>query len=249
MAAIWITGATGAVGSALAHRLAKSGRPLVLSARDESALNALAETLSVPISIQAGDLSYPEVAARLLAAAEAEVGPVVGFAHCIGSTLIRPLHLTSDDDLEQVMRLNYFSAAWALKAFIALQLAQRRPASAVLVGSVVAHAGFPNHEAIASAKAAVDALALSAAASYAERGIRVNCVHPGLTASRLSARLTGTPELAAKHGKSNPLGRIGQGDDIAAMLAFLLSDDASWVTGQSVGVDGGQGLIHPLPKA
>lgn len=249
MGAVWITGASGAIGTSLAHAMSRQGRALVLSARNEEPLKALAESLDVPVSVQTGDLLDPATALRMLETAEAEIGPVDGFAHCVGSTLIRPLHLTSDADLDNVFRQNYFSVAWALKAFVAQQLKEQRPASAVLLGSVVARAGFPNHEAIASAKAAVDALAFSAAASYAPRSIRVNCVHPGLTASRLSAKLTGTPELIAKHSLSNPMGRVGEGRDTASLIAFLLSDEASWITGQSIGVDGGHALLHPLPRA
>ena len=122
-------------------------------------------------------------------------------------------------------------------------------ASAVLIGSVAATAGFPNHEAIASAKAAVGELAQSAAATYAERGIRVNCIHPGLTTSAMSARLTGSPTVAERLAKANPLGRLGQGDDTAALAEFLLSPAASWVTGQQISVDGGHGRLLVPPKS
>ncbi|MFX5494271.1 SDR family oxidoreductase, partial [Acinetobacter baumannii] len=82
----------------------------------------------------------------------------------------------------------------------------------------------------ASAKAAVGALAQSAAATYADRGIRVNCIHPGLTTSAMSARLTGSPTVAERLANANPLGRLGQGDDTAALAEFLLSAAASWIT-------------------
>ncbi|MBV8657606.1 MAG: SDR family oxidoreductase [Burkholderiales bacterium] len=248
MGAIWITGASGAIGSALAHSLQATGRPLVLTGRDVDSLNALASSLDVRTVVKAADLSEPDAAADVLADAVEELGQIDGFAHCVGSTLIRPLHLTTHGDLERVVRHNFFSAAWALKAFIALQLEQQSAASAVLVGSLVARAGFPNHEAIASAKAAVAALSESAAATYAERGIRVNCVHPGLTISKMSARLTSTPEAVARNAKSNPMGRLGDGQDTASVIAFLLSDAARWITGQQISVDGGHAVLHPLPK-
>jgi NAD(P)-dependent dehydrogenase (short-subunit alcohol dehydrogenase family) len=156
--------------------------------------------------------------------------------------------LTSDSDLEAVMRVNYFSAAWALKAFIALQVKRQQSASAVLLGSVIARAGFPNHEAISAAKGAVSALVSAAAATYADKGIRVNCVHPGLTVSKLSSRLTGTAEAIEKNARSNPMGIVGTGDDAVSMIALLLSDKARWVTGQQISVDGGHAALHPLPK-
>jgi 3-oxoacyl-[acyl-carrier protein] reductase len=245
---VWITGATGAVGSALARRLSERGCRVVLTARDASHLDALAATLSGDTLVLPGDVSDPATAALLLDKAQSALGAITGLAHCVGSTLIRPLHLTSEADLEALFKLNYFSAFHVLKAFIAAALRHKQASSAVLVGTLVARAGFPNHEAIASAKAAVAALAMSAAATYAEKGIRVNCVHPGLTRSTLSARLTGTPEAIERNARMNPMGMIGEGDDSAAAIDFLLSEQARWVTAQQWSVDGGHAVIHPLPK-
>jgi NAD(P)-dependent dehydrogenase (short-subunit alcohol dehydrogenase family) len=246
---IWITGASGAIGSALARRLDARGCKLVLTARHREPLDALADTLAGDPLVLAGDLLESGTAAALLKQAEDAFGPVTGFSHCVGSTLIRPLHLTSETDLQAIFALNFFSAFHALKAFVAAALKHKQASSAVLVGTLVAQAGFPNHEAIASAKAAVAALAMSAASSYAEKGIRVNCVHPGLTRSALSARLTGTPEAMERNAKMNPMNLIGEGDDSAALIDFLLGDDARWITAQQLSVDGGQAVIHPLPKS
>lgn len=246
---VWITGATGAIGSALAHRLSARGCELVLTARDTTELDTLAATLPGHTLVLPGDVTDPATVALLLDKAQSALGPITGLAHCVGSTLIRPLHLTAEADLEALFRLNYFSAFHVLKAFIAAALKHKQPGSAVLIGTLVARAGFPNHEAIAGAKAAVAALAMGAAATYAEKGIRVNCVHPGLTRSTLSARLTGTPEAIERNARMNPMGMIGEGDDSAAVIDFLLSEQARWITAQQWGVDGGHAVIHPLPKA
>ncbi|HEX7643791.1 MAG TPA: SDR family oxidoreductase [Burkholderiaceae bacterium] len=249
MGAIWITGAGGAIGGALVQELQQQGRPLILTGRHPEALLPLAQSLAVPAKVVAADLEQRGAAAAALETAAGEFESIDGFVHCVGSSLIRPLHLTSDDDLEAVMRVNFFSAAWALKAFLALQVKRQCPASAVLLGSVVAQAGFPSHEAIGAAKGAVASLAQSAAATYADKGIRVNCVHPGLTISKLSARLTGSAEAVARNSRLNPMGAVGEGRDAAAMIAFLLSDKARWITGQQISVDGGHAALHPLVKA
>ena len=244
----WITGAAGTVGSALAESLAAKGHRLVLTGRDAERLQTLADRLDTPCHIAAGDVAEPGVAADLRVSAEAAMGPITGFAHCVGSTFIKPLHLTREADFEAVMKHNFYSAAYCLKAFVDGARKHREPSAAVLVGSLVAHAGFPNHEAIGSAKAAVAGLALSTAATYADKGIRVNCVHPALVVSPLAGRLTDSDEAIARNSKPNPMQRIGRGPDIAGLMAFLLCDEASWITGQNINIDGGQALIHPLPR-
>lgn len=249
MKTTWITGASGAMGSALARKLVANGETVVLTARNMEALNALATELGPAAHVYAGDVNHAEEAQRIIEQAQAAIGPITGLAHCVGSTVIKPLHLTSVDDFQQQIQTNFFTAANTLKAFVAAARKHRQPAAAVLVGSVVAQAGFPNHEAIGAAKAAVAALAMSTAATYADKGIRVNCIHPGLVESALSARLTGTPEAKARSASMNPSGRIGHPQDAASLMAFLLSEDASWITAQQIGLDGGQALIHPLPKA
>ena len=117
------------------------------------------------------------------------------------------------------------------------------PPGVVLFSSIAARAGFPNHAAIAAAKAGVEGLALSLAAELAP-AVRVNCVAPSLTRTRIAEPLTKSPQMADAIAKLHPLPRLGEGDDPAALADFLLSDAAGWITGQVVGVDGGRSTVR-----
>ncbi len=101
-----------------------------------------------------------------------------------------------------------------------------------------AHGGLPNHEAIAAAKAGIEGLNNSAAATYASRGIRINCVAPGLVRSGLTARICGNAAALKVSLAMHPLGRIGEPDDVARVIEFLLDPANSWMTAQVIGVDG-----------
>jgi 3-oxoacyl-[acyl-carrier protein] reductase len=245
---IVITGATGAMGQALAHILAHAGHQLFLVGRDEAKLKTVADSLARPATTHVCNLLDATEAQQCIDQAQGALGHLDGLAHCVGSTLLKALHQTSDTEWRGQMEINYGSAFNFLKPFIAQAIKNKQPASAVLMSSVVAHSGFPNHEAIAGAKAAVAALAMSAAATYADKGIRVNVIAPGLTRSGMTARFTATEAAEARAASMNPMGRIGEPDDLAQAAAFLLSPAAAWMTGQTIGLDGGQGIIHPLPR-
>jgi 3-oxoacyl-[acyl-carrier protein] reductase len=245
---ILISGATGAVGSALAKQLAKepaAGHQLLLLARDAGKLAAL--TQAVGGVTQAADVLQPE---GLQAAQEfiQQHGPVDAWAHCVGSTLIKPFHQVTQEQWQQQFDTNATSAFVLLKPLIQQALEHKQPFSAVLMSSVVAHAGFAHHEAIAAAKAAVTGLAISAATSYADRNIRVNVVAPGLTRSGMTARFVSTPEAEARSAALVPTGRIAEPEEVAGVIAFLLSPTAAHITGQVVRVDGGQGMLRPMPR-
>jgi 3-oxoacyl-[acyl-carrier protein] reductase len=226
-----ITGATGAIGSALAALRHAQGDTLLLCGRSDEKLAALNRALGGTHHVLAADLTGADGSAALQAKA-AQIGTIGGLAHCVGSTAVRPLHLTSEGDWHVLQ---------ATKA--------RAPAVAVLTSSVVAEAGFANHEAIGAAKGAVTGLALSAAATYADKGVRVNVVAPGLTRSMLTQRFTATPDAEARSAALIPTNRIAEPDDVAHAFSFLLSPHAAHITGQVMRVDGGQGVLRPLPRA
>jgi NAD(P)-dependent dehydrogenase (short-subunit alcohol dehydrogenase family) len=116
--------------------------------------------------------------------------------------------------------------------------------SVVLFSTAAARTGLPNHEAIAAAKGGVQGLMLSAAATYAPRGLRVNAIAPGLVRTPLTARITSSPAALQASAAMHALGTVGEPDDVASLAAWLLGPDARWVTGQLYGIDGGLGTVR-----
>lgn len=233
--ALLIVGATGGIGSALTRRLAKSGAQLALAARTPETLESLARaTGGIPIRT---DATQPGDVDAAIDRAFAEFGRLDGVAHCVGSLLLKPAHSTTNEEWNQTLLSNLSSAFYVLRA--AARVMQRTGGSIVLISSAAASTGLANHEAIAAAKGGIAAMSISAAATYASRNIRVNCVAPGLVRTPLTARLTQS-EVSLKVSQAiHPLGRIGDPEDVAAAIAFLLDPANHWITGQVLGVDGG----------
>lgn len=230
-----ITGANGGIGCALARKLHSAGTKLVLAGRNEIALNSLASELGAKALI--GNFTQADQVALCVTKALEELGEIEAVAHCIGSILLKPAHLTSMTDWQSVMDTNLNSAFYLLHNLG--RPMSKSGGSIAFVSSVAAEKGLSNHEAIASAKAGLAGLTRSAAATYAKSQLRVNCVAPGLTDTPLAAPITGN-ESARKFSEAmHPLGRVGTPEEIASALYFLLSPDNSWITGQSLSVDGG----------
>jgi NAD(P)-dependent dehydrogenase (short-subunit alcohol dehydrogenase family) len=237
--AVLVLGASGGIGSALARRLAASGTRLVLAGRDAARLEAVAaETGGTPLVL---DATKPaEVEAAAARAVEAH-GRLDGLANCVGSILLKPAHLTSEEEWDAVVATNLRSAYAAVRA---AARAMSAGGSVVLVSSAAARLGLANHEAIAAAKAGVIGLALSAAASYAPKGIRVNAVAPGLVRTPMTSRITGNEAALKASTALHALGRVGEPEDVASAIAWLLDPAQSWVTGQVLGVDGGLATLR-----
>jgi 3-oxoacyl-[acyl-carrier protein] reductase len=230
-----IVGATGGIGEATARLLAARGDRLVLAARSPERLAALAAQLgAVAVPTDATDTAATEA---LFDRAVAAYGRVDGVAHAVGSILLKPLHRTTDAELDEVLDLNLRSAFRVARA--AARVMQKSGGSVVLVSTGAARIGLPNHEAIAAAKAGVEGLVRSAAATYAARGLRFNAVAPGLVRTPLSERLFRTEAAIQASLALHPLRRLGEPGDVARVIAFLLEPANSWISGQTLGVDGG----------
>ena len=223
---IAIIGASGAIGSALARRLKAQRAKLLLISRTPEKLAALSAELDSPA------LAFDQLDT-----------PITGIVNCAGSILLKPAHLPTDDEWRHTIEPHRTTPFLPVRAGAKAMMATG--GSIVLCSTAAARAGFANHEAIAAAKAGVIGLTLSAAATYAPRNIRVNCVAPGLVDTPLAARITANPAALQASMAMHALGRIGRPEDVASAIAWLLNPENSWVTGQVLGVDGGLATLKP----
>jgi len=232
---VLVIGAAGGIGSALVRQLAASGAQVFLAGRDAARLGALSAELGLPCATL--DAADPDAVDALADRAAAELGGLDGLANCVGSLILKPAHLTSTADWQATLATNLSSAFGCVRA--AGRLMKSGGGSVVLVSSAAARVGLANHEAIAAAKAGIIGLTLSAAATYARQGIRFNAVAPGLVRTPLTKGLVAS-ELAEKASIGmHPLGRLGEPEEVAGAILWLLDPAQSWITGQVLGVDGG----------
>jgi NAD(P)-dependent dehydrogenase (short-subunit alcohol dehydrogenase family) len=226
----------------VARKLAAKGCTLILGARDLDRLQTIGdETGAETFPLDARDGAAVD---QLLQTVHARHGRIDGVANCAGSILLKPAHLISDAEFAETMAVNLTTAFNVVRATTRLMMRQAGGGSIVLCSSVAARRGLINHEAIAAAKAAVEGLALAAAATYARSGVRINCVAPGLTKTELTKAFTQNETVAKTSAAVHPLGRIGEAGEVASAICWLLDREQSWVTGQVIGVDGGLGSIQ-----
>ncbi len=233
-----IIGGSGGIGSALARKLAAAHYPVHLVGRDATRLAAAAaETGGTSAAADVGDRAA--LGAAIAAAGDA----IAGLAYAVGSITLKPVARVSDEEIEHDFRLNALGAFRAVQLALPALRAHAGAASVVLFSSVAATQGFTAHAAIGMAKGAVEGLTLSLAAELAPK-LRVNCIAPSLTATRLSAGLTSNPQMASAIAALHPMQRLGEAADVAALAAFLLGPEAGWITGQVIGVDGGRSSLR-----
>lgn len=240
---IILIGGAGGIGSALSRMLAADGAELFIGGRDEARLASIAHETDAGFATL--DATQPGAVDAFFARGQEHLGRVDGAVNLAGSILLKPAHQTSDEEWQQVLATNLTTAFALVRAASRAMMAQS-PAggSVVLVSTVAARIGLASHEAIAAAKAGVQGLALSAAATYARQNIRVNCVAPGLIDTPLARGITGSEPMLKASTAMHPLGRIGTPEAVASAIYFLLQPQNDWVTGQILGVDGGLGSVR-----
>ena len=162
-----------------------------------------------------------------------------GIVYFPGSINLKPFRSLKLEDFQEDFNIHVLGAVNSLKAYHA-QL--NEGASVVLISSVAASTGMPFHASVASVKAALEGLGRSLAAEWAPK-IRVNVVAPSLTLTPMAEKLTNTPEKIEAGAQRHPMKRLGNPQDFASCIAFLLSEQSAWITGQVLPVDGGMGRL------
>ena len=169
-------------------------------------------------------------------------GPIDGIAYCIGSINLKPFRSLKVEDFKNDIEVNVMGAIKVLQQY-APQLQQSSTASVVLFSTVAVQTGMAFHASVAAAKGAVEGLTRSLAAEWAPK-VRVNCIAPSLTDTPLAAKLLDNDTKRQAAADRHPLKKVGNAKHIAAMAKFLLSEEAEFMTGQTVKMDGGMSSVR-----
>lgn len=229
---ILVVGASSGIGNELSQRLLGQGANLYTASRNAPENLEGATHISLDVNNLQDEL-------------EALPDTLHGIAYCPGSITLKPFKALKREDFLADFEVNVLGAVNVLQATYN-RLRKAKGASVVLFSTVAVQTGMNFHASIAVAKGGVEALGRSLAAEFAKAEIRVNVIAPSLTDTPLAGKLLATDEKRAASAERHPIKRVGQPRDMGALAAFLLSDEASWMSGQVIGVDGGMSATRPL---
>jgi len=225
---ILIIGASSGIGYCIAQMALEKGANVISASRNEPDLSGIKHH-NIDITAPDVDLTFiPEV--------------LDGLIYAPGTINLKPFHRLKPEEFVNDLEVNVLGAIKVLQAsFKALKNADS--SSVILFSTVAAKLGMNFHSSIATSKGAIEGLGKSLAAEWSMHKIRVNILSPSLTETPLAERLLANDDKKEASNKRHPLGRFGQPEDLAHMAMLLLSDEASWITGQIIGIDGGVGSL------
>ena len=242
-----VTGASGGIGSAIAYALARQGARLALSGSNGDKLRLFREQLNDEAPCAAGDhvevtcdLSNPDQVEELVPATIDTLGSMHILVNNAGITRDNLAMRMKDEEWDQVMRVN-LEAAFRLMRAAARPMMKARFGRMISITSVVGATGNPGQMNYAAAKAGLTGMTKSLAQELASRSITVNCVAPGFIRTAMTDELS-DDQKSALNAKI-PAGRMGEGEDIGAAVAYLASEEAGYVTGQTLHVNGGMAML------
>jgi 3-oxoacyl-[acyl-carrier protein] reductase len=235
-----VTGASGGIGSAVARALHRQGASVVLSGTREAPMAALAEELGSRTHVVVANLADPVAADGLVAAAEAAAGPLNILVNNAGAWRDNLSLRMKDEEWQDVIDIN-LSAPFRLSRAALRGMFRRRSGRIIMISSLSGVIGNPGQANYSAAKAGMIGMAKAMAYEVATRGITVNTVAPGFISTPMVDKLAGT--LGDKMTARIPMARLGTADEVASAVLFLASDEASYVTGATIHVNGGMAMI------
>jgi len=235
-----VTGASGGIGRAIAHALHDRGAVVTLSGTRRDALDELAAELGKKAFAIQADLGDVNAEAVLIETASSAMGGIDILVNNAGITRDGFMLRMSDEDWQDVLNINLF-AAFRLSRACLKGMMKARWGRIISISSVVGAKGNPGQANYVASKAGLVGMTKSLAAEVASRGITANCVAPGFIATAMTDALD--ENVKARLLKNIPCGRFGSGEDVAAAVAYLASDEASYVTGETLHVNGGMAMI------
>jgi len=233
---IIILGGSGAIGSSIAKELIQKNYAPILISKNKDDIKLIAKKLDCQYYVC--DVLNTEKLTQTIQ----EIGDeIFGLAYCVGSINLKPFKLAKENNFLESYKINTLGAINAIKA--AQESLLKNNGSILLFSSVAVQQGFINHSIISTAKGAIEGLTLSLAAEFAPK-IRVNCIAPSLTDSKMSQNMIKNENIKKAIGAMHPIPKIGEGSDFAELGSYLLSENNKWITGQILHIDGGRSTLR-----